>query len=93
MSLIWAYIVQLDESPQVRERHHYLQQSRGESANPRERIVRCGKEIAGLASDLPCNACSSIFACIDSEHVTLWRALITGADSVAHLAQLWLAPP
>lgn len=93
MSLIWAYIVQLDESPQVRERHHYLQQSRGESANPRERIVRCGKEIAGLASDLPCNACSSIFACIDSEHVTLWRALITGAASVAHLAQLWLAPP
>ena len=72
--------MQLDQVPGVAEKHHYAASARGESATPRERVVRCGREIAGLATDLPCNACSSVFVRVDQSCVTLWRALITGGS-------------
>ncbi len=58
--------------------HKYKEKLKLEGAQPRQRTVRLGKEIAGLNNDLPLNPTSSVFVRVDEQNVTLWRALITG---------------
>ena len=41
--------------------HQYARALAGEGAHPRQRMVKVGKELAGLAADLPLDARSSVF--------------------------------
>lgn len=41
--------------------HHYERTLAAEAARPRQRMVKVGKELAGLAADLPLDARSSVF--------------------------------
>ncbi len=59
--------------------HHYERALAGEGAWPRQRMVRVGKEAAGLAADLPLDPRSSVFVRVGEQQVVLWKALITGA--------------
>ncbi|CAL8462440.1 g1973 [Coccomyxa elongata] len=58
--------------------HKYAKAAGSEGAQPRPRMVRVGKEVAGLNMDLPLNPSSSVFVRIDEQNMTLWQALITG---------------
>jgi len=73
--------------------HKYKEKLKLEGAQPRQRTVRLGKEIAGLNNDLPLNPTSSVFVRVDEQNVTLWRALITGelCASRTELFKFWLA--
>lgn len=80
---------QLDQVAGIEEMHHFKKAAKDEGVAPRERVVRCGKEMAGLATDLPCSPSSSVFVRVDQQNVVLWRALITGElHAVALPAQL-----
>ena len=63
------------------EDHNNWQQVRAEGSQQRARTMRCMREFCSLGSDLPCNPCSSVFVRADQRNITLWRALITGAQS------------
>ena len=41
--------------------HQYARALASEGAHPRQRMVKVGKELAGLAADLPLDARSSVF--------------------------------
>lgn len=62
--------------------HKYSKAAGSEGAQPRPRMVRVGKEVAGLNMDLPLNPSSSVFVRIDEQNMTLWQALITGAPTL-----------
>ncbi|KAK9806493.1 hypothetical protein WJX73_002810 [Symbiochloris irregularis] len=76
--------LQLDQMPGIEEAHHFKKQAKDEGVAPRERVVRCGKEMAGLATDLPCSPSSSVFVRVDQRNVVLWRALITGPEDTPY---------
>ena len=69
---------QVDEVEGLAKDHNNRQQVRGEGSQQRARTMRCMREFCSLASDLPCNPCSSVFVRADQGTITLWRALITG---------------
>ena len=58
--------------------HCYKDKVRAEGAVPRARQARVGKELAGMAADLPLNMSSSVYLRVDQKHMMLWKALITG---------------
>lgn len=58
--------------------HSFKNRVGGEGAAPRSRQARVGKELAGMAADLPLNVSSSVFLRVDETHMMLWKALITG---------------
>ena len=58
--------------------HCFKDKARAEGAVPRTRQARVGKELAGMAADLPLNMSSSVFLRVDEKHMMLWKALITG---------------
>ena len=58
--------------------HCFKDKVRAEGAVPRARQARVGKELAGMAADLPLNMSSSVFLRVDEKHMMLWKALITG---------------
>lgn len=58
--------------------HHYRNNANAEGAVPRARQARVGKELAGMAADLPLNMSSSVYLRVDEKHMMLWKALITG---------------
>lgn len=60
--------------------HCFQDMAKAEGAVPRARQARVGKELAGMAADLPLNASSSVFLRVDEKHMMLWKALITGAS-------------
>lgn len=62
--------------------HKYAKAAGSEGAQPRPRMVRVGKEVAGLNMDLPLNPSSSVFVRVDEQNMTLWQALITGAPTL-----------
>ena len=82
---------QLDQVSGIEDTHHFKKAAKDEGVAPRERVVRCGKEMAGLATDLPCSPSSSVFVRLDQRNVVLWRALITGGPSClrCHAAGAW----
>lgn len=57
---------------------HCYKDKVNEGAVPRARQARVGKELAGMAADLPLNMSSSVFLRVDEKHMMLWKALITG---------------
>ncbi len=59
-------------------RSHYQGAAAREGAQPRARLVRVGKEVASLGTDLPLNPSSSVFIRVDEQNMVLWQALITG---------------
>ncbi len=61
--------------------HHYKDKANAEGAVPRARQARVGKELAGMAADLPLNMSSSVYLRVDEKHMMLWKALITGQCS------------
>ena len=63
--------------------HSFKDKVGGEGAAPRSRQARVGKELAGMAVDLPLNVSSSVFLRVDETHMMLWKALITGMSSSA----------
>ena len=72
--------VQVDLSTNVAASHHYKDKAGIEGAAPRARQARVGKELVGMAADLPLNASSSVFLRVDEKHMMLWKALITGGS-------------
>lgn len=67
--------LQVDEVSGLWEAGHtYGAEVRRESVAPSERVTRLGREIAGLASDLPLSASSSVFVRVDDEKMIV-RAL------------------
>ena len=76
-------ILQVDLADNVADGHCYKDKVGHEGAAPRSRQARVGKELAGMAADLPLNVSSSVFLRVDEKQMMLWKALITGTD--AHL--------
>lgn len=74
--------VQVDMATNVAGSHCYKDKAGVEGAVPRARQARVGKELAGMAADLPLNASSSVFLRVDEKHMMLWKALITGGASL-----------
>lgn len=64
--------------------HSYAHFASVESVQPKARMSRLAKEIAGLQQLLPLNECSSVFVRVDEENVTLWRTLITGPEDTPY---------
>lgn len=62
----------------------YSKAAGSEGAQPRQRMVRLGKEVASLNNDLPLNPSSSVFVRVDEQNMTLWQALITGVPLSNH---------
>lgn len=73
--------MQVDMSDTVANSHCFQNTAAAEGAVPRSRQARVGKELAGMAVDLPLNVSSSVFLRVDEEHMMLWKALITGRPS------------
>ena len=64
--------------------HAFTKEASAEQSCPRGRIVRLGREIAGLSSLLPLNPSSSVFVRIDDEKQTLWTAMIIGPEDTPY---------
>ncbi|KAL3136896.1 hypothetical protein ABBQ32_006505 [Trebouxia sp. C0010 RCD-2024] len=85
-----AYITQMrtldqvDMATNVAGSHCYKDKAGVEGAVPRARQARVGKELAGMAADLPLNASSSVFLRVDEKHMMLWKALITGPEDTPY---------
>ena len=73
-----ASYLQVDMATNVSASHCFKDKARAEGAVPRARQARVGKELAGMAADLPLNMSSSVFLRVDEKHMMLWKALITG---------------
>ena len=71
-------ILQVDLADNVAGGHCYKDKAGQEGAAPRSRQARVGKELAGMAADLPLNVSSSVFLRVDEKQMMLWKALITG---------------
>ncbi len=74
-------ILQVDLADNVAGGHCYKDKAGQEGAAPRSRQARVGKELAGMAADLPLNVSSSVFLRVDEKQMMLWKALITGTDA------------
>lgn len=61
-----------------------MKDSSAEGSFPKDRLVRLGREIAGLSSLLPLNPSSSVFVRIDEEKQTLWTAMIIGPEDTPY---------
>ena len=68
----------MELSDAVACQHAYDIKVTQEGAAPRARQARVGKELAGMAADLPLNVSSSVFVRVDQSRMMLWKALITG---------------
>ncbi|KAK9830590.1 hypothetical protein WJX81_002568 [Elliptochloris bilobata] len=64
--------------------HQYERSLATEGVHSRLRMVKVGKELAGLAADLPLDARSSVFVRVSEEQVVLWKALITGPEGTPY---------
>lgn len=73
-------ILQVDLADSVAGGHCYKDKAGQEGAAPRSRQARVGKELAGMAADLPLNVSSSVFLRVDEKQMMLWKALITGTQ-------------
>ena len=71
-------ILQVDLADNVAGGHAYKDKAGQEGAAPRSRQARVGKELAGMAADLPLNVSSSVFLRVDEKQMMLWKAIITG---------------
>ena len=71
-------ILQVDLADNVAGGHSYKDKAGQEGAAPRSRQARVGKELAGMAADLPLNVSSSVFLRVDEKQMMLWKAIITG---------------
>ncbi len=74
-------VLQVDLADNVAAGHIYMDKTKQEGAAPRSRQARVGKELAGMAADLPLNVSSSVFLRVDEKHMMLWKALITGTHT------------
>ncbi len=77
-------ILQVDLADNVASGHCYKDKAGHEGAAPRSRQARVGKELAGMAADLPLNVSSSVFLRVDEKQMMLWKALITGTNCKTH---------
>ena len=77
--------MQVDMATNVAASHCYKDKASAEGAVLRARQARVGKELAGMAADLPLNMSSSVFLRVDEKHMMLWKALITGGFWVLFL--------
>ena len=71
-------VLQVDLADNVAGGHCYKDKAGQEGAAPRSRQARVGKELAGMAADLPLNVSSSVFLRVDEKQMMLWKAIITG---------------
>jgi hypothetical protein len=74
-----SHAPQIDMVTGLAHTHKLRAAAANEPTKPRPRMVRLGKEIAGLASELPLHPSSSVFVRVDEADIHLWKALITGA--------------
>ncbi|KAL0054327.1 hypothetical protein WJX82_007206 [Trebouxia sp. C0006] len=75
---------QVDLADSVAGGHCYKDKAGQEGAAPRSRQARVGKELAGMAADLPLNVSSSVFLRVDEKQMMLWKALITGPEDTPY---------
>ncbi|KAA6422458.1 MAG: baculoviral IAP repeat-containing 6 [Trebouxia sp. A1-2] len=84
---------QVDLADNVADGHCYKDKVGHEGAAPRSRQARVGKELAGMAADLPLNVSSSVFLRVDEKQMMLWKALITVLQLTFHQSwQLYTRP-
>ncbi|GMH42387.1 hypothetical protein BSKO_10306 [Bryopsis sp. KO-2023] len=75
---------QVELVPNLENGHLFSSQASREASFPKERMVRLGRELAGLQSLLPVNHSSSILVRVDEQKLTLWRALIFGPEDTPY---------
>ncbi|GAX75755.1 hypothetical protein CEUSTIGMA_g3198.t1 [Chlamydomonas eustigma] len=66
------------------QNHAYAIEASAEGVQPKARMSKLARELAGLQQLLPLNEHSSIFVRVDENNVTLWRALITGPEDTPY---------
>ena len=74
----------MDFDDDLCSRHQFQCDASKEASFPKDRLVRLGREIAGLGSLLPLDPSSSIFVRIDEQKQTLWTAMIVGPEDTPY---------
>ncbi|KAG1660587.1 hypothetical protein FOA52_003018 [Chlamydomonas sp. UWO 241] len=78
--------LQVVDVADLRNMSHAYASTTSTEVQPKARMSRLAKELAGLQQLLPLSECSSIIVRVDEENVTLWRAAIFGPEDTPYSA-------